>query len=72
MHTIICSKHYVLHNSDFSGDLRISTQTGESIDAPYEVFEAVVATKLRNEAIRRIEDMDDDAIIRVLGKDYFR
>lgn len=73
MHTLDCKTHYVLHNSDFSGDLKIhSTISGDWVHAPYEVFEAVVAKKLRDEAITRIENMDDDAIIREFGSDYVR
>ena len=58
------------HNGDFSGVIIIRDYTCEArpeIHVPYHVLEAIVAKKIRQEAIEAIEGMDDHDLLRFMG-----
>jgi predicted metal-dependent phosphoesterase TrpH len=60
----------VHHNSDYSGDVKVQLDTHQLIERletqggvcfinlPYDLLEQIVMTKLRNDLISKVEEMD--------------
>lgn len=56
MHTTkIYDEYYIIHNSDFSGDITLCKMGDDLLIVPYEVFEGVVKTKIASEEIGKLE-----------------
>lgn len=69
------SGYQVLHNGDFSGDVKIittseprkedwvGTPTQWIIELPFDLLAEIVAEKIRSERIAKLEDMGPDELL---------
>jgi len=67
MHHITCGEYWINYNSDFSGDLHIR-KDDFFVKLPMELFEAIVAQKIRTEMITTLENADNQTIL--YGKNH--
>lgn len=60
MHSLEIGEYTVHYNSDFSGDIYLTnTRNKVNCVVPFEVFEAIIAQKLRMGMVSKIEQMTD-------------
>jgi hypothetical protein len=65
MHTTEGKKYRFFHHGDFSGDVKImEIKTGEIVaEVPFEDLKRLVAAKVMNERIAKLEQMEDDELL---------
>lgn len=68
MHSMEVDEYTVNYNSDFSGEVYLTNNRNKVNSViPFEVFEALVAEKLRSEMISKIEQMTDGELLAKLA-----